>query len=469
MRRVDDTHGRVDADLAQACGERIVNTLVRRILAEKFDGERIALGIDELVALHCPAGFRKEFQRGAQIFAGGLRCVIDRQLEFLRQCISRKRILHRFQNGLFLGRRRAAQFQFVACEIAVDALVLIEEQQAVHRFEVEGVGQRLTHFRVFELVAARVQEIALHTSDGVIRERSLYDIAALHGWKIILFSPALGTILVAIIVLSALLEGFPGCILVEIVLVAQAVEIIAPDIDAQILAPIVIDARPGDGASGRHAVDLVGGRAERDFKRRTGNVALLALCILAFPPVLGQNGKLSQNLRQFAIALLAEGEFHLMFASLFRLLHVAIIFVVHRRLLLQHIERPDHVIDGDRLAIVPFRFWIELELNPGEIIGILQGFGNERVLRRSLIERIRHQRVVEKTAAEIGQASGCDPLHHKRIETVEGANGDHVQRAAFRRIGIHIVVVLEISRIFGLAKQAGGISPLGFRVICATN
>src|SRR5690606_41763030 len=64
---------------------------------------------------------------------------------------------------------------------------------------------------------------------------------------------------------------------------------------------------------------------------------------------------------------------------------------------------------------------------------------------------------------------GRHTLHDERIETVKSTDRNHVQRTAFRRVGVHIVIMLEIRWIFGLVKQAGGRTPLGFHVICVNH
>src|SRR5690606_7644643 len=107
-----------------------------------------------------------------------------------------------------------------------------------------------------------------------------------------------------VVVLAALLEGFPYGVFIEVIFIFDAVEIITTDIDGQVLAPVIIDPRPDDRAAGRYFFDFIGAGAKRDFKRRAANVALSALRVLGRPPVLGQHGKLAHDLRQFAIALL---------------------------------------------------------------------------------------------------------------------------------------------------------------------
>ena len=100
------------------------------------------------------------------------------------------------------------------------------------------------------------------------------------------------------------------------ILEAQLVKIILADLSRQILAPIVLDPLEHDDAAGDEILDPVGPGAERHFQRRCGDVALAAVAVGAFPPVLRQHRELPDDLRQFAVARLVEGELDLALADL---------------------------------------------------------------------------------------------------------------------------------------------------------
>ena len=121
------------------------------------------------------------------------------------------------------------------------------------------------------------------------------------------------------------LERLDGDRRVAEIFEAQLVEIVAADIDVEILAPIVLDALVDDVAAGRELLDAVGAAAERRLERGFADVALLAVLVGALPPVLGQDGELADDLRQLAVAGRVEREGDLAIAGLLGLDDVAVI------------------------------------------------------------------------------------------------------------------------------------------------
>src|SRR4029079_9819904 len=108
------------------------------------------------------------------------------------------------------------------------------------------------------------------------------------------------------------------------VVVTQLVEIIAPDIDVEVLAPIVLHPLVDDAAARHDLLDAVGAVAERRLERGHADVALAALLIGALPPVLRQHGELADDLRQLAVAGALKSEFDLVIAEFFGLNDVPI-------------------------------------------------------------------------------------------------------------------------------------------------
>ena len=79
------------------------------------------------------------------------------------------------------------------------------------------------------------------------------------------------------------LEGLERDRLVAEIFEAHLVEIIAADIDVEILAPIVLHPLVDDGAAGDELLDAVGAVAERRLQRGRADVALLARGVGALP------------------------------------------------------------------------------------------------------------------------------------------------------------------------------------------
>ena len=119
--------------------------------------------------------------------------------------------------------------------------------------------------------------------------------------KIVSRGPVLGTVLDAPVRMVGL-EGFQCDRRVTKILVANFVEVVAPDIDVQVLGPIVLHPPVDHRAAGDEFLDAVGAIAERRLERGRADVALLARRVASFPPVLGQYSELPEDHRHFPIA-----------------------------------------------------------------------------------------------------------------------------------------------------------------------
>src|SRR4029077_9485780 len=105
----------------------------------------------------------------------------------------------------------------------------------------------------------------------------------------------------------------------------QLVEIVESDIDVQIARPMILHALEDDVAAGGKILDAIRAAAERRLERGLADIALLAVGIGSFPPMLWQDGELTDDLRQFAIARRIEDEGDFVVAGFFRLGDVPVI------------------------------------------------------------------------------------------------------------------------------------------------
>jgi len=135
---------------------------------------------------------------------------------------------------------------------------------------------------------------------------------------------------------------------------------------------------------------------------------------------------------------------------------VPVVGVVHRTVLLERIEREDHIVRGDGLAIVPARRGIQSIDRVGEIVWVCDGFRQQPIGRRRLILRPRRQCLNDDRGAA-GERS-LQPLDHE-VEVVEGAEFEQTHGAALRRIRIDVVEPLEAGRIFDIAVGRNGVPP----------
>ncbi len=160
------------------------------------------------------------------------------------------------------------------------------------------------------------------------------------------------------------------------------------------------------------------------------------------PPVLGQHRQVGQDERQFPVAGLVEGERDLALVVGHRARHVAEILRVLRRMFLQLFQRPHHVVRRDRYPVVPAGVLVQPVGGGGIVVGIGEVLGNQRVGGGRFVHGLRHQVVPQQPALIVQPRRRC-ALHDERVEAVERAVGRLVQSAAFRRIGVHMIVVGE--------------------------
>jgi hypothetical protein len=154
---------------------------------------------------------------------------------------------------------------------------------------------------------------------------------------------------------------------------AQQVEIIVADVDRQIAPPVILDPLQLDEAPGLEALDPVGTAAERRLQRGLFEIA-------GFPVMLRQDRHLPDEQRQLAVAGVGEAEFDAALIELFHRRHAAVNETVLRRALRrERLERPDHVVGGDRHAIVPACDIAQREDGPGAVAGPLDALGDEPV------------------------------------------------------------------------------------------
>jgi hypothetical protein len=116
---------------------------------------------------------------------------------------------------------------------------LAEEELLVHLLEVEGEVERASHPRVLELVAPRVEGEGPHQPPVALGEFLEHHPLVVDRGKIVGHGPGLGAVLDAPVRMVGL-EGFQCHGRIAKILEADLVEVVAPDIDVQILGPIVL-------------------------------------------------------------------------------------------------------------------------------------------------------------------------------------------------------------------------------------
>src|SRR4051794_24469018 len=117
-------------------------------------------------------------------------------------------------------------------------MVLAEEELPIDLLEIERKVEGAAHAGVGELRTADVEDVGLHAAGGVDRKLFLYGASVLYRRKIVRRRPVLCGILDPPVDQISL-EGFDRNCGIAKIFEAQLSEIIAPDIDVEVLAPIV--------------------------------------------------------------------------------------------------------------------------------------------------------------------------------------------------------------------------------------
>src|SRR5215471_9947566 len=180
-------------------------------------------------------------------------------------------------------------------------------------------------------------------------------------------------------------------------------------------------------AAGRKIFDAIRSTAERRLERGLADIALFAVCIGSFPPMFWQDGELTDDLRQFAVAWRIEHEGDLAVAGFFRFGDMPVISRKLRAVLPERVERENHIIRRDRLAVLPLSLRPQPVRDRGEIGWKADRFRYQAVFARNLVECGDQQRFVKK----IGP--GGERAFHAGdggIEIVEGADPDLPRTAA---------------------------------------
>ena len=341
-------------------------------------------------------------------------------------------------------------------KIAACPGVLSVEEVPVRPLEIERIGHGPAQNGILELFAANVENEGLHA--GRPRMFDLLELYAprLARRKIVPGRPDKGRILAADVV-AVRFEGLERHRLVAIIVVADAVEIVLADIDRQVCTPPVLHPVDLDVASRFEGADAVGSTAQGAFQRGLGEIARR-------PPFFRHHRQLTGDVGKLAVRRTGELELHLVRPQFHGARDILVIEAVKRRaVLLEGLERPDHVVGGDGGAVVKPGFGPQREGGVGKIFRHLDRFRDQPVPGGNFVHRRRHQGLVY--LADAGRGVALDDIG---IERIERADGETPQRAALRRVRVHVIKVPETGGVFQLVQQGQAVADLyaGFALRC---
>ncbi|MNC30105.1 hypothetical protein D3C75_783790 [compost metagenome] len=161
--------------------------------------------------------------------------------------------------------------------------------------------------------------------------------------------------------------------------------------------------------------------------------------------MLGQDRKLAENQRQFAIVVVFEPEQYPQRVFGDHFLHVAIVATVERGAAFhQGLEAEHHVVGTHRMAIMEACFGAQVETHPAVVRGLFDLAGHQAVLGERLVLALAHQGVVD--AADV---LGRHALVDERVEAVEAAEAGLTEGATLGCVRVDVGEVLEVGGVLG--------------------
>ena len=348
--------------------------------------------------------------------------------------------------------------------IAHGAGELAAEQVLVGPVEVVEHAERPAHLRIGEFFQAGVEhEPGDHRRDA---ERKILDddLALLGGGKIEvalgLQGAHAGVGRAGIGRANALLEGLELRVGVEEILDGDRVVIVEAALGRDVFAPIVGIALENDAVAGFDLGHRVGARADERFQRR-------AIKSLLVERMLRHDRRHRDDERKFPVRQVVEGELDAVVAGLLQLgdlLHA--IRIGRAALVGEDIVGEQHVVGRDRLAVRPFRFRIEMELDRLAVVAHIGRVGEQAVEREGLVHVALHQRLEDQIAEDRVDHAACrgtQAFQDERVEVVERPDHAIGDRAALGRLRVGIVEMGVVRRQRRLALHGDGIARPGCR------
>ena len=169
--------------------------------------------------------------------------------------------------------------------------------------------------------------------------------------------------------------------------------------------------------------------------------------------MLRQDRQLADDLREFAVFGGAEVKHHTRRGFRHHVIDVRIILPIQRpALVAQGIEGPDHILGGDRLAVMEPRLGPQLKRNAAVIGGQFDVSGDMGVGGFGLVGRRHRQRVVD-----LRRTTGGGSANDERVEAVKAADRRRRHLAALRGIRIDVGEMRETLRQCQFTDQAEAI------------
>src|SRR5262249_37781125 len=245
-------------------------------------------------------------------------------------------------------------------------------------------------------------------------------------------------------------EPLEGNFAIAVVFVAQDIEIVLPACHRQVGTPPVFHSLVLDMASGLETSDLIRAAAERHLQRRLIEWTLRVI-------VAGKNRQRRREQWDITCPVRREMRHHVRIISRFRADEVAQQLLGDRvALLLEDLERERDIVGGERAAVVEGDVGAHQKTVGQPVRGYLHRTSGKAVEGIRLVIGARHQ--AREGELHALRAVAPEDEDVKRIERekvlIEGPGGSDLgERAALGRIGVDVVEMLKVGRIFEISES----------------
>ncbi|MND67427.1 hypothetical protein D3C80_588420 [compost metagenome] len=353
--RVDAADIEVDADLFQRAFIGQQQTVHAVLADQEREAQRLAVGIDQLVAIGFPAGLFEQVQ-GLQLLVANHAAAIGlRRLEHFGEDFVGNLPAQRFENRQLTRIR-----QLPGREIGIGKKALLADVHVAHHLpvaplEVPQHHQRLAHVTVLEHGLLQIEHKTLGRLRRLCGEVGFLQATIAQG-RAFVADGVSGGGKFPVVVKGAAAQHLARHVGIAEVLDAEMIEVVQATADRQILAPPIGVALEGDAAPRIDLADCIGTAAQRRFiAAATGEIA-------ALPPVFGKHRQGCDIQGQGAIFVVleikADGQwrFHFDAFDVGELGSVAQAALGH-----QQVEGVAHVLGGNRFAIGKTRLGVEVK------------------------------------------------------------------------------------------------------------
>ena len=358
-----------------------------------FEDKRLPFGVAQRAVAHFPARVFQQRLCTPQVVAQCGGTVGARRHGHGAKRGGRNAVAKRLHQRQLFGAGQSGGRAVSVAKQAVDALVGVVEQLAVHPLVVHGQAQRFAHTRVLKFVAAGVEHVTLKARRQVMFELTLDQLTRI---KLLACHPARPVACGEEThqVEFTCLQGFELGGVVFVDFDDHTVKVVAATFDVEVTRPVVRVAHIGDVFAKPHRANFVGAAANGDVHHHL--VKRFGLAVF-HAPLAAEDGQAAHGQRQLAVGFVEAKT------------HRVVVQHIHTCHILQHgfvrggRKRPNEGVVGvfyiggqHRAAVVKPCLGTQAEGGAQAIVGHHHVFGQQAVARAGFVQRPCQQAVEHK-------------------------------------------------------------------------